>query len=77
MVERKVYHVTKNQNEGWDVKKEKATRATRNLDTKDGAIEAAKQLAKNSALTQVIIHKKDGEIQTEYTYGKDPYPPKG
>jgi len=28
-------------------------------------------------LGQVVIHKKDMTIQTEHTYGKDPYPPKG
>lgn len=29
------------------------------------------------ALGQVIIHKQDGTIQTEYTYGDDPSPPAG
>lgn len=77
MSNRKVYHVTKNKNEGWDVKKENATRATKNLDTKDEALKVAKELAKNADLGQVIVHKQDGKIQTEYTYGKDPYPPKG
>lgn len=77
MGNRKVYHVTKNKNEGWDVKKENASRATKNLDTKDEALKVAKELAKNADLGQVIVHKQDGKIQTEYTYGKDPYPPKG
>jgi hypothetical protein len=26
---------------------------------------------------QVVIRKKDGTIQEERTYGKDPFPPKG
>ena len=34
-------------------------------------------LSKNQELGQVVIHKQDGTIQTEHTYGKDPYPPKG
>jgi len=24
-----------------------------------------------------VIRRKDGQIQTEHTYGKDPFPPKG
>jgi hypothetical protein len=77
MANRKVYHVTKNRNDGWDVKRENADRATKNVETKDEAIKVAKELAKNANLGQVIIHKQDGKIQTEYTYGKDPYPPEG
>ena len=46
-------------------------------DTKAEAKARAKELAKKQVLGQVIIHKEDGTIQTEHTYGKDPYPPKG
>lgn len=44
---------------------------------KSGAIKVAKEIAKYSRLGQVIIHGEDGEIQTEYTYGKDPKRRKG
>ena len=74
---RVTYHVTPNSDEGWDVKKEKADRASSNHDTKAEAIERAKELAKKQTLGQVVIHKKDGTIQIEYTYGEDPYPPEG
>ena len=34
-------------------------------------------LAKKGPLGQIKIHKQDGKIQTEHTYGGDPHPPKG
>jgi len=71
MSERAKYHVSPHEN-GWQVKKEKASRPARVCGTKEEAIEEAKRIAKNNPLGQVIIHKKDGTIQTEYTYGKDP-----
>jgi hypothetical protein len=40
-------------------------------------VQSAKDLAKAQPLGQVVIHRTDGQIQTEHTYGKDPHPPKG
>jgi len=77
MSNRKVYHVTPGPKGGWQVKAEKASRASSIEDTKDKAVEKAKELAKSSSEGQVVIHKKDGTIQTEHTYGSDPFPPKG
>ncbi|ACZ19712.1 conserved hypothetical protein [Thermanaerovibrio acidaminovorans DSM 6589] len=62
---------------GWNVKEENASRASSSHDTKAEAVDRAKELAKNQELGQVVIHKKEMTIQTEHTYGKDPYPPKG
>ncbi len=62
---------------GWKVKEENASKALSKHDTKDDAVNRAKEVAKNQDLGQVVIHKQDGTIQTEHTYGKDPYPPKG
>ena len=77
MPKRKVYHVTHNPGGGWDVKKEDGERPSGHFDTKDEAIDRGRELAKSGGLGQLKIHKQDGKIQTEYTYGKDPYPPKG
>lgn len=77
MPRRKVYHVTPNPGGGWNVKKERGERASARFGTKDPAIKRAKELAKAGGLGQVKIHKKDGTIQTEYTYGEDPHPPEG
>lgn len=74
---RDVYHVTPNSNGGWDVKKEGGRRPSAHADRKSDAIARGKELAKKVPLGQIKIHKQDGKIQTEYTYGKDPHPPKG
>lgn len=45
--------------------------------TKESAIGAGIQVAKANQPSQLVIHNKDGSIETEYTYGDDPYPPPG
>jgi len=77
MASRKTYHVTSDGEGGWRVKAEGASRASSTHEKKADAVEGAKGLAKNQPLGQVVIHGENGKIQTEYTYGKDPYPPKG
>lgn len=77
MSKRKTYHVVPNKQGGWNVKAENASRAASNHETKSEAVERGKELAKNQPLGQIVIHKGDGTIQTEHTYGKDPHPPKG
>jgi hypothetical protein len=73
---RKVYHVVPGPN-GWLVKEEKNKNPSARADRKADAVKRAKELAKKAKLGQVIVHKKDGKIQTEYTYGKDPRSTKG
>lgn len=77
MPARKVYHVTHVSAKGWQVKAEDAKRPSSTHETKAEAIARAKDLARARPLSQVIIHKLDGTIQTEHTYGDDPSPPKG
>ena len=77
MPERKTYHVTPHIDGGWKVQAEDASRASSIHETKAPAVERAKELAKRQPLGQVVIHKQNGTIQTEHTYGKDPYPPPG
>jgi uncharacterized protein YdaT len=76
MSQRKTYHVEHEDGE-WKVEAEHAKRASGVFETKAEAIGRARELAQAQALGQVIVHKKDGEIQTEWTYGQDPFPPKG
>lgn len=45
--------------------------------TKKDAIEAAVRGAKKNQPSQVVIHKRDGSILTEWTYGDDPVRSKG
>lgn len=74
---RKRYHVTPTDDGNWKVKAERASRASGVHENKAEAVEQAKDLAKSHRPAQVVIHKKDGTIQTEHTYGQDPYPPEG
>lgn len=75
---RSVYHVVHNSDkEVWQIKKEGSSTAIKNCNTKSEAIDYAVGLAKNNEPSQVKIHKKDGTIESERTYGDDPYPPVG
>lgn len=69
--ERITYHVVPSSG-GWAVKRENAQRASAVADGKQDAISAARTLAKSQPLGQVVVHRKDGVIQTEWTYRKDP-----
>lgn len=69
----KVYHVVPNSSRrgGWRVQGENSQRPSSWHDNKEQAVERGKELAK-ARKGQVIVHKADGEFQTEYTYGHDP-----
>jgi hypothetical protein len=79
---RKVYHVVpchgSMKKKIWKVKLEgRSTAANGIFPSKKRALSRARELAKKAKLGQVIVHKLDGTIQTEYTYGKDPRNIKG
>jgi hypothetical protein len=46
-------------------------------DKKDTAIELARKAAQASLPSQVVVHGEDGQIQDEFTYQADPFPPRG
>ncbi len=77
MGKRKVYHVTQRDDGKWQVKLEGASRPSDVQDTKVEAVSRGRGRARNAPLGQLKIHKQDGRIQTEHTYGEDPYPPEG
>jgi len=70
--ERQVYEVAPNPKAGWDVRKEGSPRASSRHDTKATAVAEARERAKAAPLGQVRVKGRDGRIQTEWTYGKDP-----
>jgi hypothetical protein len=74
---RDVYHVTPNKSGGWDVQKEGGKRRSDHAGRKSDAVARGKELAKKAPLGQIKIHKQDGKIQTEHTYGQDPEKYKG
>lgn len=65
---RKVYHVAPGANGGWDVKAEDNKRPSGNFKNKTAAVARGKELAKKTALGQLIVHKQDGSIQTQHSY---------
>jgi uncharacterized protein DUF2188 len=70
--ERVVYHVVPNSSaERWVVSQENAE-FRREFDTKEEAVEFAKERARSAELGQVKVHKKDGNMEYENTYGEDP-----
>ncbi len=58
-------------------KQQGSGRASSVFDRKNEAVERGRELARAQELGQLFIRGKDGKIQTEHTYGKDPFPPKG
>lgn len=52
-----------------------------NYATQAAAMKAAVDAAHSSGAkgidSQVLVQGRDGQWQTEWTYGNDPYPPKG
>lgn len=43
----------------------------------DSAIEAAQNARESGQLSQVLVQGEDMQFRTEWTYGEDPYPPRG
>jgi hypothetical protein len=73
MKKRIVYHVTYDiSSNEWKVKRQGTKRAPSKHSNKDQAITAAIYKAMNNTPSQVKIHKRDGKIQEERTYGGDP-----
>lgn len=77
MSRRKKFHVTPTGSGNWKVIRQGGSKASGIFENKTEAIERGRELAKKNRLGQLIIHKKDGKFQTEYTYGEDPFPPEG
>jgi len=76
MSERKVVHVVPDGDE-WAVRSVGADRAASIHSTQGSAIDAARTIAVNAGLGQVVIHRPNGTIREERTYGQDPFPPAG
>ena len=62
--------------EGWAVRGESNTKNTKRFDTKAEAEAFAREIAKNQQ-AELVIHGKDGKIQSTNSYGNDPTSTKG
>ncbi len=74
---RKSFHVVKSPGRGWSVKAAGGKKASSTHTTQAAAQKAATKQAKSASKGQVVIHRSNGQIRTEHTYGSDPHPPKG
>ena len=73
-------HVLPNKKGGikdWAIKEAGKKQPIAVFTNKEKAIKKARAIAKKEVLGQLKIHRKDGQIQTEYTYGADPTRYKG
>jgi len=61
---------------GWNVKRGGSERASSHHDTKQEAVNAAREISRNQQ-TEHVIHNQNGQILQKDSHGKDPYPPKG
>jgi hemerythrin superfamily protein len=66
-----VYHVTPDPDGGWRAVKQGASRALARGDSKRDVVSRAREAAK-SQQGRLVIHKENGRIQEERTYGDDP-----
>lgn len=71
---KKNVHVVPHQ-DGWAVKREGAERASSLHDHKSDAVDAGRDLARNSK-GELRIHRRDGVITDSDSFGNDPYPPR-
>ncbi len=71
MSKRVQFHVVRDDCD-WKVKRAGGDRASSVHDSKGEAIESARGLAQKQPLAQIVVHRKDGVIQTEWTYQQDP-----
>lgn len=71
---RKVFHVVPN-GTNWQVKHNGGVLTSHY--TKEAAVEKGRAYAKANEPSQLVVHKADGTIEYEYTYGDDPHPPRG
>jgi len=60
----------------WAVKGAGNSKATSVHSTQEGAIEKARDIARNQQ-SELLIHGSNGRIRERDSYGNDPYPPKG
>ena len=59
----------------WGVHGEGNSRYTKRFERKADAESFAKQIAKNQH-SELIVQKRDGQIQSKDSFGNDPFPPR-
>lgn len=44
---------------------------------KSEAVQTGQKIARSNPPSQLVVHRQDSTIEYEYTYGDDPFPPRG
>ena len=71
--DRTVYHVSPSSDGSrWVVSQENNDRFRQEFETKEAAVDAAKSRARGEEPSQVKVHRADGNMEYESTYGEDP-----
>jgi uncharacterized protein YdaT len=60
----------------WAVRGAGSARATEIIPKKAEAVSRAREISRNQG-TELIVHGRDGKIQSRDSHGRDPFPPKG
>jgi len=68
-------YVVRNQN-GWAVRGEGNSKVTKRFDTQREAIDYGRDIARNQG-SELRIQNRQGRFREAYSYGNDPYPPRG
>ncbi len=63
-------------NDGWAVRGEGNSKVTKHFDTQREAINHGRGIASNQQ-SELRIQNRQGRFREAYSYGKDPYPPRG
>ncbi len=72
---RNTHHVVPDPEGGWNIKRGGAQRSSGHFDTKQEAVDRARVISQNQG-TELVIHRKDGQISQSDSHGNDPCPPK-
>lgn len=62
--------------DGWGVRGEGNSRLTERFDTQAAAIERGREIARNQE-AELRIQGRDARFRASWSYGNDPFPPKG
>lgn len=71
--DRTVYHVVPDATgDKWVISEERNDTFRQEFGTKEEAVRAAKERARGQEPSQVKVHRSDGNMEYENTYGEDP-----
>lgn len=73
---KKNQHVTPSKGGGWRVIGAGNGKATKITSTKKEAVSIARKISKNQK-SELLIHGKNGRIQSKDSHGQDSFPPRG